>query len=154
MEIVELMSLHTKLFSLQYKLDKNPSSLILKKDIQIVEDLITKAYSKYPRFKYKTSVNARASNLILKKPWSRLNSQLKADRLYVYCMALKIDKKEKKQLYQIFKRDLEKKILSKKKEVIYDSEETKITEIPRLKFYLDELNIEYDNVLQPTLLDN
>ena len=115
MKIVELMSMHTKLFSLKYNLEKDPSSLILKKDIKIVEDLITKTYSKYPRFKYKTSVNARASNLILKKPWSRLNSQLKADRLYVYCMDLKIDAKEKRKLYQLFKRDLERKILSKKK---------------------------------------
>ena len=69
-------------------------------------------------------------------------------------MDLKIDAKEKRKLYQLFKRDLERKILSKKKEVIYDSEETKIIEIPRLKFYLDELNIEYDNLFQPTLLDD
>lgn len=143
MDIIELMGLKTKLFSLKYKLEENPSSLHLKKEIKIIEDLITKNCDKYPRKKVVTSVNATASNLILKRPWSRLNSQLKADRLYVYCMALEIEEMEKKKLYQIFKRDLGDKILSKKKEVIYDQEKTFIKEIPRLKSYFEELDIEF-----------
>ena len=50
---------------------------------------------------------------------------------------------KKKKIRSTFS-DLERKILSKK-EVIYDSEETKIIEIPRLKFYLDEFEYKYDN---------
>ena len=146
MDTIELMGLHTKIFSLNYKLNKDPSSIKLKKDIQILKDLITKNNSKYPRTKYKTSINAKASNLMFKKPWSRLNSQLKSDRLFVFCMNLNLSQTNKKNLYKILKRDLENKILSKKKEVVYDLEDTQIKEIPRLKSYLDELNIDHIDV--------
>jgi hypothetical protein len=140
-EIVKRLRLRSKLFSLRSQLEADPTSTLspaLKLSICKLEDELnrTKADKKQP----KQSENiSKISDQFLRKPWNRLNLQLKADRLFVYCMGLDLEKAKKLALFRLMKADLQKRILTKKKEVEYCLDKGVVLSIFHLKSYLEKI---------------
>ena len=79
-------------------------------------------------------------NIMFKRPWNELSIDYKADRLYVFVSELDILEQKKVHLYQLFKADLEKRILTKKKEVMYCENTGTVQSILKMDAYLKLIN--------------
>ena len=76
---------------------------------------------------------------MLQTTWTRLKKQLKADRLYIYSMEQNLTLESKKKLFQLFKKDLDDRVLTKKKEVEYDEKVGKITALINIDKYIEQI---------------
>jgi len=78
-------------------------------------------------------------NCIYKKPWARLPEFHKIVKVKEYVLSLKIqDKKQKQQLYDNLVKGIKEKKLTKKNNVVYDSDKGIITQINCVKFNEDK----------------
>ena len=78
----------------------------------------------------------KESEIAFKKPWHRLESGLRLNRLRLFCDTMKstkgLQEKEFNLLFQLLTKALDKKILNSKNAITYDIENEKITEIKNL----------------------
>tara|TARA_Y100000385_G_scaffold287233_1_gene351060 strand:+ start:7480 stop:7893 length:414 start_codon:yes stop_codon:yes gene_type:complete len=122
-----------KLFVIESKLkEKSDDTTLLKKK--------QKYKKKIAEWTRQENQNANdVTNIMLQTTWTRLKKQLKADRLYIYSMEQNLTLESKKKLFQLFKKDLDDRVLTKKKEVEYDEKVGKITALINIDKYIEQI---------------
>jgi hypothetical protein len=87
-----------------------------------------------------TTMSSQATQRLIHKTWSRLCKEIKQDRLFVFCMALdELTEDDRLRLYKLLNKDLDERILTKKKEVDYDVGKGQITGITNIDGYISRL---------------
>ena len=123
-----------KLFVVESKLKENSDDAILLKKKQ-------KYKNKIAEWTHQENQNTNdVTNIMLQTTWTRLKKQLKADRLYIYSMEQQnLSLENKKKLFQLFKKDLDDRVLTKKKEVEYDDKVGKIKTLINIDKYIEKI---------------
>ena len=137
MNVHDLTILQSKIFTVKSKLNTEPTNEVLQKRLKRYQKKLLgkKSSSRRP-----SNVVNQATNFMLCKSWNRLNKEFKADRLYMFSLEQELNDTQQTALYNLLKEDLEKRILTKKKEVNYDQDKGVITSITQLDSYLSQLS--------------